>query len=135
MAAERQLMALITQMQPVLDHRTFVFSRLPNGEVIPSGLQPQMLFWEQQGPTLIVELEQAQEHGLDYDFVSRMITLNVHSALDAVGFLARVTSHLAGYNMGVNPVSGFYHDHLFVPADKAELAMQALTELACQQTE
>jgi hypothetical protein len=36
----------------------------------------------------------------------------VHSSLDAVGFMAAVTTRLAKINIGVNPVSGFYHDHL-----------------------
>ena len=59
-----------------------------------------------------------------------MITLNVHSALDAVGFLARVTTRLASLGMGVNPVAGYFHDHLFVPVDRAEEAMTALHEMA-----
>jgi hypothetical protein len=32
--------------------------------------------------------------------------------------------------MGVNPVSGFYHDHLFVPVGREGEAVEALTELA-----
>jgi hypothetical protein len=28
--------------------------------------------------------------------------------------------------ISVNPVSGFYHDHLFVPVDRAEEAMRLL---------
>lgn len=32
--------------------------------------------------------------------------------------------------MGVNPVSAFYHDHLFVPAERAEEAMALLLRLA-----
>ena len=32
--------------------------------------------------------------------------------------------------MGVNPVSAFHHDHLFVPADRADDAMRILEELA-----
>jgi hypothetical protein len=32
--------------------------------------------------------------------------------------------------MGVNPVSGFYHDHLFVPAERAAEAMTILREMA-----
>jgi len=135
MPAERQLQRLIRQMQPQLDPRTFVFTSLAQGQPMPEGLQAQMLFMEMEGATLILEQQQALKYDLDYEFVSRMITLNVHSALDAVGFLATITNHLASYNMGVNPVSGFYHDHLFVPAGKAELAMQALTELIGQQTD
>ena len=59
-----------------------------------------------------------------------MITLNIHSSLEAVGFLAVITTHLAKLNVGVNPVSGFYHDHLFIPAERAQDVMTALSELS-----
>ena len=59
-----------------------------------------------------------------------MITLNIHSSLEAVGFLAAITTRLAAAGMGVNPVSAFYHDHLFVPAERAEEAMELLRQLA-----
>jgi len=59
-----------------------------------------------------------------------MITLNIHSSLEAVGFLAVITTHLAKLDIGVNPVSGFYHDHLFIPEDKASVVMVALAELS-----
>ena len=62
-------------------------------------------------------------------FPCRMITLSVHSSLDAVGFLAAVTAKLATAGMGVKPASAFYHDHLFVPAGPAEGAMRLLAEL------
>ncbi len=68
--------------------------------------------------------------GLAASFRCRMITLTVHSSLEAVGFLAAVTARLARAGMGVNPVSAFHHDHLFVPADRADEAMEILRQLA-----
>jgi hypothetical protein len=59
-----------------------------------------------------------------------MITLEIHSSLDAVGFLAAITARLAEAGMGVNPVSAFYHDHLFVPADRAAEALRILETIA-----
>lgn len=59
-----------------------------------------------------------------------MITLSIHSSLEAVGFLAAILPRLAAAGMGVNPVSAFHHDHLFVPADRADDAMRILEELA-----
>lgn len=59
-----------------------------------------------------------------------MITLNVQSSLDAVGFLAVLTTRLAKYGMGVNPVSAFLHDHLFVPVGREEEAVRELGKLA-----
>lgn len=61
-----------------------------------------------------------------------MITLNVHSSLEAVGFLAVIASRLAGKGMGVNPVSGFFHDHLFVPVGREEEALAVLEAVAVE---
>ena len=59
-----------------------------------------------------------------------MITLNVQSSLEAVGFIARVASKLAEKDIGANPVSGFFHDHLFVAEGREEEAIKALKDLA-----
>ena len=62
-----------------------------------------------------------------------MITLDVHSSLDAVGFLAVITSRLAReLNIGVNAVSGFYHDHLFVRAGMEHSVLRVLGEMAAE---
>jgi hypothetical protein len=81
-----------------------------------------MTFREREGVTLIVTRAEAEVAGLDAAFPCRMITLNIHSSLEAVGFLAALLPALAAEGAGVNPVSGFFHDHLFVPADRAEAA-------------
>ena len=60
----------------------------------------------------------------------RMITLEIRSSLDAVGFLAAVTTKLAAHGIAVNAVSAFHHDHLFVPAERAEEALALLREAA-----
>lgn len=90
---------------------------------------PLMLFTEAEGTTMILKRNDAELQKLDFEFPCRMITLNIHSALDAVGFLAKITSRLAALDMGVNPVSGFYHDHLFVPAARADDAMAELEKM------
>lgn len=58
-----------------------------------------------------------------------MITCEVHSSLEAVGFLAVVAGRLAELGMGVNPVSGYFHDHLFVPEGREVEAVGALEGL------
>jgi uncharacterized protein len=89
-----------------------------------------MQFLEAEGTTLIVSEDEARWSGLTGTFRCRMITLMVHSSLEAVGFLAAITRRLATAGLSVNPVSAFHHDHLFVPADRAEEAMGLLAELA-----
>ncbi|MDE9449794.1 ACT domain-containing protein [Aliiroseovarius sp. Z3] len=114
MAGERNLEKLLSSMSAELLDGLYVFATVPDG-VLPSGLRPRMLFHEAEGMTLILLKEEAEAHGLEFEFPCRMITLNIHSSLEAVGFLARITTALAAHDMGVNPVSGYFHDHLFVP--------------------
>lgn len=130
MLAISDLDVLIACMQPELHEPRYVFAYLSHDEPLPAGAK--MLFEEQEGWTAILPIEQAKELGLRYEFACRMITLNVHSSLDAVGFLARITRHLAALGMGVNPVSAFFHDHLFVPAERAEEALAALKQLSAK---
>ncbi|WP_417493694.1 ACT domain-containing protein [Maricaulis sp.] len=129
MVGETNLDRLLASMSPELVDGLFVFATLADGAV-PAGLRPRMLFQEAEGTTLIVLKEEADASGLAYEFPCRMITLNVHSSLEAVGFLARITTALASHEMGVNPVSGFFHDHLFVPDGRELDALAVLKGFA-----
>lgn len=124
--AETDLAALIRGMSPVLAPEIYVFATTPAPPDIPA----LMRFEEAEGVTLIVARDAAEAAGLAYEFPCRMITLNVHSALEAVGFIAAVARALAAAAIGANPVAGFHHDHLFVAEDRAEDAMRALAALA-----
>lgn len=129
MSGETNLNILLASMRPKLNEDVFVF--VTTSEPYDAeALKPCLRFEEEEGATLIVKRAVAETHGLDYEFPCRMITLSVHSSLEAVGFMAAIATHLAKVSMGVNPVSGFYHDHLFVPADRAEEALAELNRLA-----
>lgn len=130
MAAERDLAALLRHMKPELRPGIFVFSTIAPNERIPAALNPLLMFHEQEGTTLVILREEAEAAGLSYAFASRLITLTVHSALDAVGFLAAVTARLAEAGISVNAVSAFHHDHLFVPADRADEALKLLGDMS-----
>jgi len=132
MAGETDLKTLLASMTPELLDDTYVFATLAPGVPRPEGLEPVMVFREREGTTLIVTEAAAKAAGLAASFRCRMITLNIHSSLEAVGFLAAITARLAGASMGVNPVSAFYHDHLFVPAERAEEAMGLLRQLVAE---
>tara|TARA_R110002126_G_C10413755_1_gene496821 strand:+ start:252 stop:662 length:411 start_codon:yes stop_codon:yes gene_type:complete len=129
MAGETDLNTLLGTLVPKLNDGVFVFTTLSQSD-IPQGLSPIMSFQEAEGTTLILLQSDAQSHNIDYEFPSRMITLDIHSSLEAVGFMAVIATALAKEDMGVNPVSGFYHDHLFVPDGRQDDAMRILTELA-----
>ena len=132
MPGETNLQKLLGSMSPELLPGIFVFATLPPGTPMPAGINPVMIFRESEGDTLILLEEEARAADLLAVFPSRMITLNVHSSLDAVGFLAAITTRLATAGMGVNPVSGYFHDHLFVPVDRADKAMAILEDIVTE---
>lgn len=130
MSGERDLTKLLGSMRPELQPGVMVFATVPFAAGLPRGVEPVMAMREREGWTLILEEDAARAAGLAGVFRCRMITLNVHSSLEAVGFIAAVATRLAEAGMGVNPVAGFHHDHLFVPAERAGEAMEALRVLS-----
>ena len=129
-AGERDLNALLRDMKPEMQPGIFVFCTIPPNESIPAAVNPLLTFREQEGTTLVIQREEAEAAGLRYAFASCMITLTVHSALDAVGFLAAITARLAEAGISVNAVSAFHHDHLFVAVDRADEAIALLQNMS-----
>ena len=129
MPGENNLRTLLQHMKPEMQDGIFVFCSLPDGNDIPAALAPVLIFREREGTALIVRREEAERAKLPYQFASRMITLSVHSSLEAVGFLAAITARLADVGISVNAVSAFYHDHLFVPEHKASEALRLLQDM------
>ena len=129
MHGEQDLQKLLKTLSAKLVEGVHVFVTLPDNQV-PADLRPRMLFREGEGTTLILLKSEAETAGLDHAFACRMITLDVHSSLDAVGFIARIATELAAHGLAVNPVSAFHHDHLFVPEERAQEALQLLEHLA-----
>lgn len=124
---------LIKSMNPQLQSGEFMFCssplRLRDVFAKHGNLNPVATFQEAEGTTLILPSDEAETSGLKATYPCRMITLNVNSSLGAIGFMAAITTRLAEHGISVNPVSAFNHDHLFVPADKADESMEALRSL------
>jgi len=129
MSGENNLDTLLKTLTAALVDGIYVFATVAESDV-PATIAPRMMFREAEGITLILLKADADAHGLSYEFPCRMITLNVHSSLEAVGFIARIATELAKLDMGANPVSGFFHDHLFVPNGREQEALQILKQFA-----
>ncbi|KAG9662729.1 hypothetical protein KCU98_g3752, partial [Aureobasidium melanogenum] len=129
---ELSLSKLLATLTATLHSPTYVFAVLADESKLPPFAEVEMLFREAkaEGITVITTQEYAESHGLEYAFPCRKITLDVTSSLDAVGFIAVVATRLAAAGMGVNPISGFYHDHLFVPLGREKDALKVIAELA-----
>lgn len=132
MSGETDLKKLLATMRPRLHDGTYLFATLPAAGALPADLDVVMTFREAEGLTVILEEGEARRANLAGAFPSRMITLDVHSSLESVGFLGAITARFEASGISVNPVSAFYHDHLFVPVDRADDAMGVLNRLVAE---
>ncbi|WP_407316059.1 ACT domain-containing protein [Pseudomonas sp. nanlin1] len=128
MNGETSLAHLLEHMSPQLNPGEYVFSTVSD----PSVLDPHQLISsirEAEGLSVIVEHGYAEQLGLPFDYVAAWITLNVHSALSAVGLTAAFASALGQAQISCNVVAGHYHDHIFVAKADATRAMEVLKSM------
>ncbi len=130
MAGETSLSKLLSTMAPKLLDDEYVFCTLPNGRYgdYPE-LAPLASFMEDEGLTLVISKATAKQHDIPYETVLKAITLTVHSSLEAVGLTAVVATKLAEKGISANVIAAYYHDHVFVQANRAEDTLAALNEL------
>jgi uncharacterized protein len=124
---EADLGRLLATMRPLLRRGEYVFA---TAEDVLEGVEPVVTVREAEGVTLVLDRAQADAEGLGYDFVAAMVTLQVHSALDAVGLTAAVAQELTEHGISCNVVAGYFHDHLFVPHERGPEVVELLSALA-----
>jgi uncharacterized protein len=129
-AGETDLRRLIESMEPELDEAEYVFATAGDRPEALASLDPWAVVKEREGTTLVLERPRAAAAGLPGAPSFRRITLNVHSSLEAVGLTAAVSAALARAGISANVIAAFYHDHVFVPASRAEEALEILRDLA-----
>ena len=129
---ERDLGRLLARLQPELDPVEYAFVQLPADATAPPTVEAFALVREDEGVTLIVPAAAAERHGWDIRFRCRRIVLRVYSALDAVGLLAAVSTWLTACGIPANTISAVCHDHLFVPAERADEALAVLREYSAE---
>ncbi|MDO9483978.1 MAG: ACT domain-containing protein, partial [Hydrogenophaga sp.] len=112
MSGEKDQVRLQQMMAPDLRPETYVYCTFQD-HCLPVDLSPICTFRESEGLTAIVERSQAVQAKVPYIFEAKLITLTVHSSLEAIGFLAMISSALAKAGIPCNAVAAFHHDHLF----------------------
>lgn len=122
------LAQLLATMQPELNEGAYVFSSVQADRDV-SQLAPVATFREREGLTVIVDEPTALREGLPVLFRAAWITLNVHSDLEAVGLTAAVAEELTRARISCNVVAAAFHDHIFVPVERAKDALAQLTAL------
>ena len=124
---------MISGMTPVLQPGVFVFITTDDPALVAS-LSPKAIstFREQEGMSLLISVALAKESLLNTDYPMRCITLNVFSSLEGVGLTAAVSSALGDSGIACNMVAAFHHDHVFLPAEMCDRAMEVLLSLQNQ---
>ncbi|OAE01183.1 ACT domain-containing protein [Arthrobacter sp. OY3WO11] len=128
MTGEKNLEALLAAMHPVQRGGEYVYAMWPDGRPLVQGVEAAIR--EVEGLTVVLPRAVADREGLAYDFVGAWITLEVHSALEAVGLTAAVGKALAEARISCNVLAGFHHDHLLVPVADAPRALEVLAGLS-----
>lgn len=96
---------------------------------IPEGVEPFATVREYEGMTIVISERRAKEAGLPLDKRFTRISLDVPSSLESVGMVATIAQILAARSITCNYLAGFHRDHLFVQVDKAEEALEILSDL------
>ena len=122
------LVELLRSMTPKLNAGVYYFATLNNDNNLPLS-KTIATIREEEGLSVIVNEETVAEYALQAQFKCAWISLTVHSDLEAVGLTAAFATSLGNVGISCNVVAGNYHDHIFVPYEKAELAMQTLRSL------
>ena len=130
MSGEKNLQQLLRNMKPVLLAPEYIFATFPEGKYGDGAhMLPIGAFMEEEGLTLIMTKESAEKNNTAFDNTYRCLSLQVHSSLDAVGLTAAMSRVLADAGISANVVAGYFHDHVFVPAEQADEAMALLNKL------
>jgi uncharacterized protein len=129
MTGETNLEKLLLSMSPVVFPEEYIFYSVPDGKYGDySEYCPVASFMESEGLTLVLTKTDADKVQLKYDAVFKRITLTVHSSLEAVGLTAAVSGKLAENGISANVIAGFFHDHIFVQAEKIDPVLKSLKE-------
>lgn len=119
---------LLASMEPTLNDGIYYFATLNPEKSVPLS-ELIATIREEEGLSVVVSEETAKAYSLEAQFKAAWITLTVHSDLAAVGLTAAFAKVLGEANISCNVVAGNFHDHIFVPYEKAELAMATLRTL------
>lgn len=120
---------LLAALDPWLDPVALVYVRVPPGDEVPD-VAAFARVEEREGTTLVVAAGDAEHQGLEPVFRCRRLELRVASDLAAVGLTAAVAGALAEAGIAANVVAAAVHDHVLVPDDRAEEALEVLRALS-----
>ena len=130
MSGKTDLKEILQNINPYLLDESFVFiTSCEPIEDLVNLLNPKATFLEDEGMTLVISQKDADKHSLQYDSVFKCISLGVHSSLESYGLISTITNELSKHQISSNIFSGFFHDHIFVQANKATEALKVISSI------
>jgi uncharacterized protein len=121
---------MISGMKPELQADSFVFVTTNDPAFVASlSGKAVSIFKEAEGISMIIPADLAEKSKLNVDHPMRCITLNVFSSLEGVGLTAAVATALGDHGIPCNMVAAYHHDHVFVPSEMCDQAMDVLVSL------
>jgi hypothetical protein len=130
------LSKLLTGMTPKLHEGEYVFCTLDKSNSLYLSIPREHIlceFKETEGITFVLSKQVADKYagdGLKYEYVAAWLTLEIHSALEAVGLTAAVSKALAEADISANVIAAYFHDHVFVNIKDGIKAQNVLQRLA-----
>lgn len=126
----RDLDKLLLSLAPRLYDDDYVFCSVSPERHRLDEFESLATFREPESVSLVLLRKDAEHRNLAFDSVFRLITLTVHSSLDAVGLTAAVSGALAAAGISANVIAACHHDHILIPASQADRALDILKNLA-----
>jgi len=119
--------AVLAALQPTLSAAEYLFvtSPKPLAQVIPTAM-----IREGEAFSYVLEAETARRAGVSGDFRWRRIDTGVDTNLAEVGIISQLAGALAREGIPMNPIAGYFRDHLFVPVERANDGLEALQAVA-----
>lgn len=119
---DKMLATLAVQRRPGVF--TYVAVRVPTPGLLAAA---DAMVVEGELTTLVVPVEAAQRAGLPVAVRLAWLTVTVQSSLEAVGLTAAFSATLGELDIPCNVLAGYHHDHILVPVERADEAIDALT--------
>ncbi|PDP89358.1 acetyltransferase [Glycomyces fuscus] len=107
----------------------YVFTTVSDGASLPEGVRPVVTVAEDEALTVVCPREEADAAGLPYENAAAWITLEAPAGAEAAALVAAAAAALTGAGLPHDVVSGFHHDHVFVPEEAGERAVAVLRAL------
>ncbi|WP_047869022.1 ACT domain-containing protein [Nocardiopsis sp. RV163] len=107
----------------------YVFTTVPDRASLPEGVRPVATVVEDEALTVVCPRQEADAAGLPYDGAAAWITLEAPAGAREAALVAAVAAALTGAGLPCDVVSGFHHDHVFVPEEAEERAVAVLRAL------